>query len=1206
MVLYKRKPIVLPTPKALPRNLACKVWHIKETGEWFCTYQGYLDRLDFYMRHYFTCEITGTSCLTFFDALNSEESQFKNVEEKFPLKLREPVARFLHFNEVRRLDLLVEQVYAKFKTDFFPGEIVYLRKNRQEMTPTPDDLFKDGEQPSAPNSSSSNYSGHVLQYQKPYVIKEKAHFNAVMDPETKKQLSPAYSKYMLTEEHSSGTGNYIIADQSQIYRDRSSFTKHLIKCFCKITLRRASSKMGAPWCVKEDYLPMYGLTMEWPADMLKYKEDPVESGLNAASSKRSHEEGNVGSIEAYCGFPDIEHELGDGLKEHKKRIKRDNQAALLPYSTNGAGVSTDDTDKKRQDLQEDENLQYQAGIPLPQTEATPITSIMEDMKLPYVGPHQPLSALLTYSKDLEHIPLNSNIALFKEFDKLIQCYTFLNTFNEKICMSNFTWENFITTLRCTDVKLFSGKVVTIKQRDNDIDNFTFNGKDTSDSDPQFKYSLSKSQFEEDAAAFIESKNNQYLCYTIEDDVPVDDEYLDAINGNGSALLIECFVALLRLFIDEEGDWKTLVMENWYDDDDDDDDDDDNNNNNNKENSTKDSSNKLSSKQNATNGEGVDDNPKSEEEEDIHDSNSESSKYLQENDQQEDSNGITNPEIDTLLDKCLTFRKINWSERLTKRQFQNGFWIIELLGIYQDCMHLPMYTDFIHKFIRAVVPKESHPCQLNKILWRNFARNLTIEEKVTSMWILVDLVSNFSQEIKAAVEDSMELCGQIRSERYKIGRDLKSEYQILSELQESRKKLEANAVSQEFLDLEKKLEQQESKIAHLQDDKYYLDRVLCENDLQRLKPLGMDRYGNKFYWLELYGMNRPSKAGDDAFVSLTSGRIWIQGPNLWDSTYILGVSEEEVEEWKRLRLTCGPSEATKSVFNIYRAEDGSYKLFETTCNEEVELIDRHGIINHNRTLTPLQKKIIDETPEGLLLSDDQWYYINSIEDYKILVDWWENWGRREHDLLRQVKSAECEILASLERDLENIDKLEAVKELKEQFHQYELSEDELKATVQTISEEDDQEFKEGDQLEQLAEEIMKLDDSFKTRKILNKIRNLELQRDELLAKKQSIEGSKKPGSRVQLRSERKRNMINRDKKLKKQEEILTDLINIPLTAPQRRLVAWENELAKKLWGTSLMKGASGKFKGQVKDSVDHKLTSILKNTLKYQDAATTVA
>ncbi|AMD21383.1 HER104Cp [Eremothecium sinecaudum] len=1206
MVLYKRKPIVLPTPKALPSKLSCRVWHIKETGEWFVTYQEYLDRMDFYMKHFFTCEITGTSCLTFFDALNSEEYQFKNVEEKFPLKLREPVARFLHFNEVRRLDLLVEQVYAKFKSDFFPGEIVYLRKNRQEMTPNPDDSQGDGERQMpqvTQNAVASNNNAQQLHYQKPYVIKEKAHFNALIDPVTRKQLSPAYSKYMLTEENAAANSNYVIFDQSQIYRDRSTFTKHLIKCFCKITLRRASSKIGAPWCVKEEYLPIYGITMEWPPEMSKYKDDPVETRVAPSTAKRSYEE--FGAEELPYMIEEnktAEYSTVGNTGEIKKRVKKEDAYNSNPTS-NGTGLADEDTKRRTQEQADQVGSEFSI-----QADTVPVTSIMEDMILPYVGPHRPLSSLSMLNNELEYIPVNSGAEQFNEFQKLIQCYTFLNTFSEKLFLSYFTWDDFITSIKCTDVKCLSGKYVEVRltkgdRRDN-------NGEISEDDSLILEgcQTLKHPSVPKDVYEYINSKNNGYISYVIQEADTVDDTYLDAINENGSALLVECFVALLRLFLDEDSTWKTVVMENWYDDDDANQDKyeefdrvehlDGNKENNNPTTTTEggtlhSKSSTGSPNQNGNESKAEKTNGNINEEEDSH----------SEQENSEDSHNISNPKIDSLLEKCLNFRKITWSERLTKRQFQNGFWIITLLGIYQDCMHLPMYTEFIHHFIEAVIPKES-TSQLNKILWRNFCKNLTSEQKVTAIWILVDLCSNFSQDIKDAVETSMELCGKIRSERYKVGRDLKSESQKLSELQESLKKLPIEAAeSTEAVELANKIKSQEEAVSHLQDDKVYLDRVLYENDFQRLRPLGVDRYGNKYYWLEFCGVPRSLPQDKETKVSLKSGRIWIQGPNSWNASFILGVSQEQVDSWNHLRYSLGAAEATKTVFKVYRADDGSYRACGTNSDQEdVELVNAKGIVTTTEKLTALQKKIIDETPEALLLTDSQWYCINSIDDYNTLVDWWDNWGRREHDLLKQVKSIEAEICSSLEHDLLSSNIRMQQQNLKQQLQENELIDEELHINSTDTEDENDEQFKDDEQLEAIANEIMKLDDSSKTRKILTRIRELERERDALLARKRSLETSNKASPRVQLRTERRRYRTSRDKKLKLKEEILTELINLPFTEPQNQVIKWENEVAKKFWKVSLTKGANGKPKVDVQHSVEDKISSVLKNTLKHQDSA----
>lgn len=49
-----------------------QVWVIPETNEVFTSYEPYLQRMDFYKQRRFTCEITGHSGLTFFEALDSE------------------------------------------------------------------------------------------------------------------------------------------------------------------------------------------------------------------------------------------------------------------------------------------------------------------------------------------------------------------------------------------------------------------------------------------------------------------------------------------------------------------------------------------------------------------------------------------------------------------------------------------------------------------------------------------------------------------------------------------------------------------------------------------------------------------------------------------------------------------------------------------------------------------------------------------------------------------------------------------------------------------------------------------------------------------------------------------------------------------------------------------------------------------------------
>lgn len=1255
MVLYKRKPILLPDPKPLPLDLNVQVWHIEETGEWFSSYEEFLERFDFYTRHHFTCEITGTSCLTFFQALDSEETQFKYVEDRFPLKLREPVARFLHFNGIRRLDALVEKVYARFKNDFFPGEVVYLRKqkdssttssNSQQSTPQPDDMVE--------INSVGNPGLPQYQYQRRYVIKEKVQFNATINPESREIVMPAHTKYMLIEEAASSNKSFIV-DQGQIYRDRSTFTKHLIKCFFKITLQRASSKMGAPWCVKPEYLAMYGLTMEWPKDMLKYKEDePVVARRSNSANVSSPESEKNKRQSKSSGKSNTSNDASNKKETKKKRkpteVNDSENNSSEEDKKKGQNVTSETHSKKRKkEANEEPNTENVESVPTPanaEPQAVTITSIMDDLALPYQHPPNIFPNLTYYNEKLKCISLGSTKLSrpFDSFGKLLQAYQFLNTFGSKICLSHFSLDQFITSLKCTDPYELKGEVVLVNIRtqtskEQEIENNGLPMKNkaetTTEEDSENPSDWQRNSFIRD---MIMKRNSDKVEYKIVHDDPASDDILDNINHNGSALLIEVFTALLRLFINEEGDWSCIVVENWIIDD--------------KgvlmERKDERGEGEAKQKRNAhgyflQDKEKID-NLKDTLKENATEVQKESDAKNETNSESDSKSDSDSEERDPKLEKCLNYRNVNWIERLTKRQFNNSYWLIILLGVLEDCRHLPMYTEFIDSFIEKIIPKDISATQLPKQLWRNFCRKLSFSDKVNALWILVDLVSHFSPDIKAAVDDSMELCGQIRSERFKVARELKTEAAVLSNLQgdlqaiqEKLNKTDENTPSADGADkkddsesnsepidliiIEKKqklIEEQDKKVQALQSDKNFLDNCLFENDLQRLKPLGLDRYGNRYFWLDHNGvpfpqypagMNETPKSNNS--LSYHSGRLLIQGPKASSAKFFLNVSDEQLSNWQKIRNSEGISEATREVFGISKTSSGSYNYVENGI--EVELLDSNDRVNPLIELTPIQKKIMDETPSRLLLSPDQWYCIDKLEDLSRIMDWLDNWGRKEHDLLRQIRPIMERIKSSLSlRDhalsltafTKNEEKL--LKELENnEFTENELNVDSMdvddknsgvKSEVDVqVDAEEKREAVIDEKLEVIADELMKLDDSSKTRNVLNRIQELEDQRDELLEQKKSIINSQRPGARILARSERKRTKISRGNKVNKQIEILTDLVNYRHFKAMEDVIAWKNVLANSIWGSSLRKNASGNKRSGVIETVDDKLKDIVGQT-----------
>lgn len=458
-------------------------------------------------------------------------------------------------------------------------------------------------------------------------------------------------------------------------------------------------------------------------------------------------------------------------------------------------------------------------------------------------------------------------------------------------------------------------------------------------------------------------------------------------------------------------------------------------------------------------------------------------------------------------------------------------------------------------------------QLPKVLWRNFCRNFSLEEKITTLWILVDIVSNFSPDIKNAIEASMELCMHIRSDRFKIFKDIKAETTALATIDKDKNCEEYAA--------------KETQIQELQEEKAKLDKKLMENDYQRLKPLGMDRYCNRYFWFDLTGI--PNKPFSEDEKEYHSGRLWIRGPNKYCTRNFLKLDDEQVNKWLEICKLEGSSIATKKIFGVYRTETGAYFYHDPTSEEDVELISYEGQPNKSITLTPIQRKIIDETPECFLLDRNQWYCVDSTEYLDSFVEWLDNWGRREHDLLRQLKPIlsrmrdvvairnNCLDSELSKKELQYIDELEYYKLSKNELSLDKIDDQDL--SVENTNKEDSAIEDIDKKLEHIVEEIMNLDDGSKTRKVLNAISDLENKRDFLLEKKKKLLSECNTNGRTIAKSEQQRIRKSRDNKLARQQEILTTLINTKHFKELDSVLSWKNEVAIEIYGSELRKNAN---------------------------------
>lgn len=260
MVLFKRKGVsYLPKPPV--EDDAEDIWVIPPTGEIFTTYESYLQRMDWYKQKRFTCEVSGRSGLSFFDALRSELAGSREVDQAFPEALKQPVLRRVQFSTTSRIDNLVDEVFDDFKNDFFPGEIVTV-------------LLDDGQRLTGRVREKAKFQDS---YNKDGSLKQKGHcryFVRLIE--------------RLEEE--------ALVDDKHIMRDRKVFTKQMLRSFIKNCVTREAWN-GAPWLVKHEIADQHHINNEVPPHL--------QYGYKVAQRKAQRKAEQQASMQALLLYPTV-------------------------------------------------------------------------------------------------------------------------------------------------------------------------------------------------------------------------------------------------------------------------------------------------------------------------------------------------------------------------------------------------------------------------------------------------------------------------------------------------------------------------------------------------------------------------------------------------------------------------------------------------------------------------------------------------------------------------------------------------------------------------------------------------------------------------------------------------------------------------------------------------------------------------------------
>lgn len=893
MVLFKRKPVEFVPPPRIPEPFdpSQRVWVIPETGEWFLDYEAYLDRMSYYNIKKFVCETSGNSNFTYFEALKVEKTELQLMETKFPDPVKEPILRYVSFSTVPRIDVMVDDVYNRFKDDFFPGDQVIVRGMHER------------------------FRG---------IIREKARFNPITLADG--TVRNGYCSYrVLLETNEEITVN----DASQLARERNTFTKWFVKSFLKMSLVRAN-RPGAPWVVRPAIAQKYRIPSEYPAALRKYEAmldstDAASAANGANSVSTDFADSSVSADLTDNGssrwddstplaniFDDMketpptgsEQEAGRNLQRWKDRWYRVLKQATAFFEPTDPGVVDPELKRKVEDMFEFAGVERLEHFDpdrvnffiSPRTYSSRVHFEPNDY-FSYIRSHRikvwHYEKCLRFFKSINITP--RKIEQARQYAQL-PAAEFDDVKRLIIANRNYPRAAIQHTLPVENRRLLAKQPVGVVDLDAEERRHNARrGGNGSGSGRRMKplleddmtlpfkripgassvphlHKLDSSFGDPSELLEVWVFVNMYGKALVIDNFTFDD-FCTALawkdNEQPCVLLLEVFCALLSAVLDEHGDLQVSLPEELME------------------------------------GEGEtseEDAKVKKEEVKKEDGKQEDGKSEQEDAEQDDvkDNTDDSDEITHNAYAAIEYRKIPWQERLEHRQFKNGGWIIILLGIFSLVDYTPEYTGAINEIYQILTPAEYAPTP--RTLQENFYKKLGPDLRVKALGILTNLLLN-GTVIRGFIDSQAEESAKYRRERFELVHQLKTaleeardaQRQILdildgvdvegieAKLRESGKGDEQmmkmrhgrgrggrpshNYLPREPTGLEKEVSknnpeltrlvklrvEKQARIAELKVRRKEIERHLTELNIQRVRYVGRDARYNRYWWFERNGL-----------------------------------------------------------------------------------------------------------------------------------------------------------------------------------------------------------------------------------------------------------------------------------------------------------------------------------------------------------------
>ncbi|WWC67890.1 uncharacterized protein I206_101808 [Kwoniella pini CBS 10737] len=424
--------------KPLWKSSDKECWYLPETGEIFTDYESFCNRRAFYAQPLFQCEVSGKSSLSFYTALQSEQKEVRQLHSRFPRQLKKAVLSAVQFQIEGKLDTLADKIFERFHDRFFDQEKVFVDVDGDKYLARIVKTFPP--RSLATTSSLSNPTKPILH---PYATDltlpleevnekddpSKYFYNVRLIEEGYPEgIAAEYASangqsngpYDEEEEDGKGEkwmGSTMEVQCDKISRDRINFSRAMLKRFIRDCVVRDPA-VYSPWLVKPSVAARYGLPTEMSEEIRqgiqRYKEKQMDK------RKREREE-RLG----------ITHEEEDDKPKSKKQ-KKDEEKKLKDEEKL---KDKEARDREKEKEREEEERRKKKALKYPAEDLLVEWSEEKD---------SPAGRIQVRPIPKKTLPFGD------QFEKLLMTWSFLNVMGNPLGLSPFTLDEFEQSLYHTD------------------------------------------------------------------------------------------------------------------------------------------------------------------------------------------------------------------------------------------------------------------------------------------------------------------------------------------------------------------------------------------------------------------------------------------------------------------------------------------------------------------------------------------------------------------------------------------------------------------------------------------------------------------------------------------------------------------------------------------------------------------------------------